>query len=73
MSCASWVRELMPKLGERIVDVVFHRVQGKVQLRGDRLVGHALGDQVDDRELGVGEAVPARFGPGVAHDTTVHP
>ena len=30
------------QLGERIVDVVFHRMEGKVQLRGDVAVGDAL-------------------------------
>ena len=60
------------ELGERIVDVVFHRMEGKVQLCGDRLVGGALGDQVDDRELGVGEAVPARFGPRLGDNAPLH-
>ena len=60
------------QLGERIVDVGFHRMEGKVQLRGDVAVGHALRDQVDHRELGVGEAVPARFCPRLADDATLH-
>jgi len=36
--------------------VVFHRMKGKVQLGGHVAVGRALGDQVDDLKLGVGEA-----------------
>ena len=61
---------IYPELGERIVDVVFHRMEGKVQLCGDGAVGHALCDQVDHLELGVGEAVPARFCPSDSmHDT----
>ena len=60
------------QLGERIVDVVFHRMQGKVQLYGDVAVGSTLRNQVDHLELGVGEAVPARFGSRVADDTTFH-
>jgi len=52
------------QLGERIADVGFHRMKGKVQLGGDVAVGHALCDQVDDLELGIGETVPARFRPG---------
>ena len=60
------------QLGERIVDVVFHRMEGKVQLRGDVAVGRALCDQVDHLELGVGEAVPARFCPRLADNATLH-
>ena len=60
------------QLGERIVDMGFHRMQGKVQLRGDGVVGRALGDQVDHLELGVGEAVPARFCPRLADNATLH-
>jgi hypothetical protein len=60
------------QLGERIADVGFHRMQGKVQLGGDAAVGRTLRDQVDDLELGVGETVPARFCPRVADDTTLH-
>ena len=60
------------QLGEHIVDVGFHRMEGKVQLRGDVAVGSTLRDQVDHRELGVGEAVPARFRPRLADDATLH-
>ena len=56
------------QFGERIADVGFHRVQGKVQPGGDIAVGHALRNQVDDPELGIGEAVPARFRPRLADD-----
>ena len=70
------LRQLGPgvdaQLGERIVDVVFHRMERKVQLRGDRLVGDALSDQVDHLQLGVGEAVPARFCPRLADNATLH-
>src|ERR1700761_7940114 len=54
------------QLGERIVDVGFHRMEGKLQLLGHVAVGHALCDQVDDPQLGVGEAVPAGFYPRLA-------
>ena len=54
------------QLGKRIVDVGLHRVGGEVQLLRDRAVGRALCDEVDDLELGVGEAVPARFLPAGA-------
>ena len=60
------------QLGERIVDVVFHRMQGKVQLGGDGLVCGALCDQGDHLELGVGEAVPARFGPRLGDNAPLH-
>ena len=53
------------QLGERIADVGFHRMQGKVQLGGDVAVGNALCDQVDDLELGVGQAVPACSAPAL--------
>ena len=46
----------------------FHRMRGNVQLLRDRAVGRALGDQIDDREFGIGEAVPARFCPRVRDD-----
>ena len=49
------------QLGERIVDVGFHRMQGKVQLLRDKAVRRALRDEVDDRELGVSEAVPGDY------------
>ena len=58
------------QLSQRIVDVGFLRVEGKVQLCGDGLVGRALCDQVDNLELGVGEAVPTRFSPRVADNAT---
>ena len=60
------------QLVERIVDVGFHRMQGKVQLGGDVAVGHALCDEVDDFQLGVGEAVPARFCPRLADNATLY-
>ena len=60
------------QLGERIVDVGFHRMQGKVELRGDVAVGRPLCNQVDHLQFGVGETVPARFRPR-ADDATVHP
>jgi hypothetical protein len=43
-----------------------------VQLRGDVAVGRALCDEVDDREFGVGEAVPARFCPRVRDDAPLY-
>ena len=52
-----------PELGERIVQMGFHRVRRDVQPLCHRPVGNTLRDQVDDLELGVGEAVPARFCP----------
>src|SRR3984957_11937975 len=60
------------QLGERIVDVGFHRKQGKVQLLRDRAVRRTLRNQVDDLELGVSEAVPARFYPRLADNATLH-
>src|SRR5271156_339824 len=60
------------QLGERIVDVGFHRMQGKVQLLRDRAVRRALRDQMHDLELGVSEAVPARFYPRLADNATFH-
>ena len=60
------------QLGERIVDVGFDRMQGKVLQGGDVAVGRALCDQVDDPQLGVGEAVPAGFCPRLADDATLH-
>ena len=60
------------QLGERIVDVVLHRMERKVQLGGDVAVGHALRDEVDHRELGVGEAVPACFCPRRADNATLY-
>src|ERR1700689_2406192 len=60
------------QFGERIVDVGFHRMQGKVQLLRDRAVRRALRDQMHDLELGVGEAVPARFYPRLADNATFH-
>jgi hypothetical protein len=60
------------QLGERIADVGFHRMKGKMQLRGDIAVGHALRNQADDPELGVGETVPARFRPRLADDAPFH-
>ena len=61
-----------PELGERIAQMGSHGVRGKVQLCGDVAVGRARRDEVDDRELGVGEAVPARFCPRSADNATVH-
>ena len=61
------------QLGDRIADVGFHRMQGKVQLGGDVAVGHALRDQVDHFELGVGETVPARFRTAMTVDIIAAP
>src|ERR1700722_5276526 len=60
------------ELGERIAQIGFHRMRGKVQLLRDRAVRRALRNQVDDLELGVGEAVPARFCPRLADNATFH-
>ena len=60
------------QFGKCVVDVGLHRVGGKVQLRGDVAVGRALGDEIDDREFGVGEAVPARFCPRMGDDAPFH-
>ena len=50
----------------------FHRVRGEVQLLRDGAVGRALRDEVDDLELGVGGALPARFCPRVRDDAPFH-
>ena len=47
-------------------------MRGKVELGSDGAVGHALGDEVDDLKLGVGEAVPARFCPRLADNAPLH-
>jgi hypothetical protein len=60
------------ELGEGIVEMRFHRVRGNVQLLRDPAVGRALCDEVDDRELGIGEAVPARFCPRARDDAPFH-
>src|ERR1700758_1297069 len=60
------------QLGERIADVGFHRMKGKVQPGGDIAVGRAPRDQVDDLELGVGEAVPARSRPRLTDDAALN-
>ena len=43
-----------------------------MQLLCRRPVGRTRRDQVDHLELGVGEAVPARFCPRLADDATLH-
>lgn len=43
-----------------------------MQLLRDRAVGRAVGDQMDDGEFGVGEAVQARFRPRVCDDAPFH-
>ena len=60
------------ELGEGIVEMAFHCVRGQVQLLRDGAVGRTFGDQMDDREFGVGEAVPARFYPRVRDDAPFH-
>jgi hypothetical protein len=47
----------MPNLANALVLVDLHRVSEEVQLPRDGAVGRAFGDQTDDREVGVGEAV----------------
>src|ERR1700757_4710550 len=46
-------------------------MKGKVQPGGDIAVGRAPCDEVDDLELGVGEAVPARFRPRLTGDAAL--
>src|SRR3954451_16628431 len=60
------------ELCEGVVKMRLHGVRGQVQLLRDRAVGRALCDEVDDLELGVGEAVPARFGPRLRDDAPFH-
>ena len=72
MSLRQLARELMPSLANALCTWVFTVCRGKVQLRGGVAVGRALCDQVDDRELGIGEAVPARFCPRLADNATFH-
>src|ERR1700753_4062065 len=47
-------------------------MKGKVQPGGDIAVGRAPRDQVDDLELGVGEAVPARSRPRLTDDAALN-
>src|SRR6185437_6701143 len=42
---------VQPGLGEHVTDVALDRSHGEMQVRGDRLVGQALGHQMDDFEL----------------------
>ena len=70
-SCVDWARVLMPSLANALCRMGFHRVRRDVQLRGDVAVGRALRDRVDDLNLGVGEAVPARFR-RLADNATLH-
>jgi len=60
------------ELGEGVVKMRLHGMRGQVQLFRDRAVGRALCDEVDDLELGVGEAVPARFGSRLRDDAPFH-
>ncbi len=60
------------QFGESVVHVGFHGVGGEVELGGDVAVGRALGDEVDDLEFRVGEAVPTRFCPWVVDDAPFH-
>jgi hypothetical protein len=63
---------VMPSLAKALRRCVFTVFRGEVQLLRDGAVGCAFGDQMDDREFGIGEAVPARSCPRVRDDAPLH-
>ena len=67
-------KQLLEVDGEPIIARTCRQLceRGVEQLGGDVAVGRALCDQVDHREFGVGEAVPARFCPRLADDAPLH-
>jgi hypothetical protein len=58
------VREFDPgpdaEFGEDVAQVRVHRVRGDIKPLGDLTVGRALGNQLDNRELGGGQFRPVR-------------
>ena len=73
MSCVNWAREVMPSLANALWTMGFHRMGGKVQLLWRRSGwSRPRAIRLTTCELGVGEAVPARFCPRLRDDAPFH-